>query len=417
MKFVDAFELGIRDIKKHKMRFCLNIMSIAIILLVIAGLMSFVLTLNATVKEDMKQHLIKNGNSITVFLNGAHNDKGNYGVTWEESQLMKEFITDYDGNVGIRESVWHNEVEIIVAQEVRNVDVCYFGENSEYTGDSTPRLIEGIDWEGESDETKYIWLGLDTYDLIRKVNPDFKIGDKLHFVVAGKTNVALETAGLIDGNAFYVTRKNAIKNCFVSVSCIYYDLTLQDGNDPVTSLRQLQKSLDVIDKDLIKDEQQNERINCNEFSQLYGFNYILLPYQIIVALVILFFTNLILGVLKNNAVINVFDNIKTFSLLRCIGLENKKIVAISIVETLLCLCISVILGGILSFAFKNVISSVANQVIGEKLYDLHTTAYDSAWWVMLCYFVAISLLAVLYFSLTLIKYLKRKNLLGTLKRE
>ena len=96
MKFIDAFGLGIRDIKKHKMRFCLNTMSIAIILLLISVLMSFVLTLNAIVQEDMKVHLIENENAITVFLNGAHNDKGNYGVTWDEAQRMQDFMTDYD---------------------------------------------------------------------------------------------------------------------------------------------------------------------------------------------------------------------------------------------------------------------------------------------------------------------------------
>ena len=116
MKFVDAFELGIRDIKKHKMRFCFNILSIVIILLVISILMSFALTLNAIIQEDMRHHLIENENSITVFLNGANNDNGNYGVTWEESQQMENFMTDYDGNVGIRERSWHNDVEVIVAQ-------------------------------------------------------------------------------------------------------------------------------------------------------------------------------------------------------------------------------------------------------------------------------------------------------------
>ena len=68
MKFVDAYELGIRDIKKHKMRFCFNILSIVIILLVISILMSFALTLNAIIQEDMRHHLIENENSITVFL-------------------------------------------------------------------------------------------------------------------------------------------------------------------------------------------------------------------------------------------------------------------------------------------------------------------------------------------------------------
>lgn len=417
MKFIDAFSLGIRDIKKHKMRFCFNILSTAIILLVISVLMSFVLTLNAIIQEDMKRHLIENEKSITVFLNGADNDKGNYVVTWEESQLMENFTTDYDGNVDIRERSWHNDVEIIVAQAVRNVDVCYFGENSEYTGDSTPRLIEGKDWEEASEEKKYIWLGLETYDFIRNMNPDFKIGDTLNFVVAGNINITLETAGLIDSNAFYVTKKSAIENCFVSVSHIEYDLTLQDGSNPVKSLRQLQKSLNAIDKGLTKNEGQTERISCSEFFQYSMLNSSLLIYRIVITLVVIFLTVLILGVLKNNAVINIFDNIKTFSLLRCMGLENKKIVGISMAETLLCLCPSVVLGSALSLAFKGLISKVANQVIGTQLYNLHTMAYDSAWWVMLCYFVGLLLLVTLYFSLTLIKYLKRKNLLGTLKRE
>ncbi len=416
MKFIDAFELGIRDIKKHKMRFCFNILSTAIILLVISVLMSFVLTLNAIIQEDMKRHLIENENSITVFLNGANNDKGNYGVTWEESQLMENFMTDYDGNVGIRERSWHNDVEVIVAQVVRKVNVCYFSENSEYTGDGTPRLIDGKDWEEASEETKYIWLGIETYDFISNINPDFKIGDTLNFVVVGNINMTLETAGLIDSDAFYVTKKSAIQNGFVSVSHIEYDLTLRDVGNPLKSLGQLQESLNAIDKGLTKNEGQTERISCSEFSQYSVLNSSLLVYRMVIASVVIFLTVLILGVLKNNAVINIFDNIKTFSLLRCIGLENKKIVGISMAETLLCLCVSVVLGSALSLAFKGLISKVANQVIGTQLYNLHTLAYDSAWWVMLCYFVGLLLLIMLYFSLTLIKYLKRKNLLGTLKR-
>ncbi len=416
MKFVDAFELGIRDIKKHKMRFCFNILSIVIILLVISILMSFALTLNAIIQEDMRHHLIENENSITVFLNGANNDNGNYGVTWEESQQMENFMTDYDGNVGIRERSWHNDVEVIVAQEERRLNVCYFGENSEYTDGSTPKLIEGKDWEEASDETNYIWLGIETYDFIRNINPDFKIGDMLNFVVTGNINTTLETVGLIDGNTCYVTEKSAIENDFVSVSHIEYDLTLREGSNPVKSLRQLQKSLIAIDKGLTKNEGQIERISCSEFSHYSMLNSSLLLYRLVIALVVIFLTILILGVLKNNAVINIFDNIKTFSLLCCIGLENKKIVGISMAETLLSLCSGIILGGALSLAFKGLISKIANQLIGTQLYNLHTMAYDSAWWVMLCYFIGLILLVMLYFSLTLIKYLKRKNLLGTLKR-
>lgn len=392
-------------------------MSTAIILLAISVLMSFFLTLNAIIQEDMKRHLIENENSITVLLNGADNGKGNYGVTWEESQLMENFTTDYDGNVDIRKRSWHNDVEMIVAQEVKNVDVCYFGENSEYTDGSAPLLIEGKDWKEASEETKYIWLGLETYDFIRNMDPNFEIGDMLNFVVVGNINITLETAGLIDSNAFYVTEKSAIENGFISVSHIEYGLTLRDGRDPVKSLRQLQESLNEIDKGLTKNEGQTERIGCSEFSQYSELNFSLLIYRIVIALVVIFLTVLILGVLKNNAVINIFDNIKTFSLLRCMGLENKKIVGISMAETLLCLCPSVVLGSALSLAFKGLISKVANQVIGTQLYNLHTMAYDSAWWVMLCYFVGLLLLVMLYFSLTLIKYLKRKNLLGTLKRE
>lgn len=417
MKFSDVFELGIRDIKKHKMRFCLNVISIAIILLLIFVLISFIFSIDATVKEDMKKHLTANGNAITVSLSGVHNEKGIYGVTWDESQRMKSFMTNYDPNVGIRENVWHNRTEVNIGLHTAEMDVCYFGEKSIYCDGEIPRLIEGKEWEECTEKDNCIWISQQMNDYITYLNLDIKIGDEVKFTVAGQSDVVFELAGIVEGGSAYVTKKCAIESGVVSVSYINYDLTLKDGKNPVKSLKQLQKSLDGIDKGFAKDEGQIDRISCDEFVQLYGLRYTVMPYRIILALVILFFTILILGVLKNNAAINVFDNMKSYSLLRCIGLENKKLAAISIVETLLCICISAVLGGVLTFAFRGLISKFVYQAIGEELYDLHTFAYDSAWWVMICYFAVLSLLAIGYFSMTLIKYLKRKNLLGTLKRE
>ena len=417
MKFKDAFGLGIRDIKKHKLRFCLNFMSVALVMIFIFALMSFVLTADATVKKDMRQHLTENDYAITISLNGTIDDKGFHRVTWDEARQMQDFMEDYDASVRIRENIWHNDIQINFAQEVLGVGVYYFGEKSNYFDGETPQLISGKNWEEEKEDAKYIWIGKEIFELIRRVDPDFEIGEDLNFTIAGKIDVTLETAGIVEGKSFFVTKRCAIESNIVSVSHINYDLTLKDGKDNVKSLEQLQKSLRQIDKGLVKNQGETERVSCSEIFQLSSFNYFLTPYKLIIASVIIFLTILILGVLKNNAVINVFDNVKTLSLLRCIGLENKKIVGISMVETLLCICLSSILGGTLSLAFKSIISNTANQLVGSQLYDMHTVAYDNAWWLMLCYFAGLVLLSAVYFSLTLTKYLKRKNLLGTLKRE
>ena len=413
MRFFDVWKLGIADLKKHKLRFVLNTLSIALIMMIIFALMSFCLSLDKTVDNDMEEHLLAKDGKVTVTFNGTQEDRPTHCITWDELKKLEDYIVNYDENAVINEINWArgNYVEIDIENFSTNIDVEYFGHGK------TPQLIDGKDWNNEDNDANYAWINGDSFDQLKGVNPNIKIGDTIQIKTTIGSILTVEIAGIVQGeNSAYFLKKYAIDNHVALIHTVNYDVTLRDMKNPVKSLKKLLNGLDKITDKMPKNGNL-ERISGDEHWYYEVIYYATLLYDIVISIIIVFFTVLILGILKNNAMINVFDNIKTFSLLRCIGLENKKIIGISMIESALSLIIGSLTGGALSLAFMGVIKIAANKVLVGELYNIEMLGYDFGWWLMICYLVGMLLISFVYFALTLTKSLRRKNLLQTLKRE
>lgn len=408
MKFSDILEFSFFYIKKHKLRFLLNTLTALIVITLIFISFSLCASIFATIDEDINAYLRQNDNNILIMLNGAQNGRKNNSVSLKEIEETKEGLSKY-GHIEIDENIRFNDLKLQMWGENIFLDVNVIGYNN------APQIIEGEEWSEDKDDKNYLWITNDIFQGIKKIQSDFEVGSEVRVVVNNVVEM-LMVKGVVEGkNMVFAGRSYLINNNFAYISYAEFHLKLYSDRG-IEYIKELDKELLCLNNNFVTDD-GIERLTNYEISYFREISKIAQLYVMCIICVIIFLAILIVGVFKNNSIINIYDNIETFSIMRCLGMKNSILIPISLTETYLNILISCLLGGGLSVVFKNPIKSFVNMLLTKNLIIPTTAVYNSAWWLFVVFTVILIFVATLYFSVTLTKSLKRKNLLKTLKGE
>ena len=130
-----------------------------------------------------------------------------------------------------------------------------------------------------------------------------------------------------------------------------------------------------------------------------------------------FFTLLLLSVLRNNAVVGIYDNIGFFAMLSCMGIRRRDVGVIAMLETMACVFIAALAAVGLSAALAGVSAALAGAVMSRFMLTAGGGVVVRLWWAGIVYAVALAAAVALYFILTLQKVLSKKNLLSVVRSE
>lgn len=409
MKYKDVVEFSLFYLKKHKLRFLLNTITATIVIAIIFTLFSLCASILVTVDKDLDLHIQENNNQAVFTLNGTQNGRKYYSVTEQEIVDTKDVLSRY-GEVEIKEEIRFNDLAISIGSQKVYVALNIMGLANSH------EIVAGEEWNSDIDSQNYLWVTSDIFNGIKTLNSSFEIGDDLTLKV-DDDNVTFKIMGIVEGrNGVFAGKSYLINSNIAYVSYANFYLTLPQDN-VVDNVKKLDKTIESFNKGLDNDSGAQDRLSNFEINHYRNISTQVGLYNLCIFAIVLFLTVLIVGVLKNNSVINIFDNIEAFSIMRCLGMNNRQLMHISLTESYLNIVTSCVVGSGVSIALFSVVRLLANKILASYLIKSTVAAYDSAWWTYIVFCIVLLLLTTIYFSLTLSKSLKRKNLLKTLKGE
>lgn len=152
----------------------------------------------------------------------------------------------------------------------------------------------------------------------------------------------------------------------------------------------------------------------NDIEKVQAYNYIFVA---VGCIIVGYITLLILVILKNNAMINVFDKIRFYAILTCQGMSINNLVCIAMVESTLIVSIGLVGGALLNVFLSVPVGMLGSLIAQSCSFDIGVSIFRYVWYMPIIYlFLCVGIVGV-YLYIEMSKNLKRKNLLGTLRRE
>lgn len=408
MKWNDILKFGLYGIKKHKLRFAIN----CIVLIVLSGLMFCIVNIAFSIKETAKQDLIKhlneNDNIVEISYSPATSLDMPKSIIAEEEKIITPEVEKL-GEFTMDKFYRFQSVTFLLGFNAYDINIKDIKEEG-------MTLVEGRHWDEVQSTDNYIWITEDIYESFGKyMTPDM--------VISGNTedkSIEFRFAGVVKGDGFnvYANSDFLLANEIIWLAQFSYYFKL-DSNDNYNSLINTCKTLEKLDKSLPDYPYftGDSRFFCDEYTHYKETEFYSAMYALACVALIVYFIILTIGILKNNAVINMFDRIKTYSIMRCMGMENDKLVRIAMVESCLTILVGVAGSLLVGLALGGAVSSIANILLDDLLYDNTNKVFVYVWWMPFVLLVVLVALTFVHFSISLTKSLKRKNLLQTLKRE
>lgn len=407
MKFKEQLYFSLYALKKHKLRFAINCTVILIITVVIFILSSIISTIDKTIDNDFLNAVKNNDYIINVSLQGNNLPNGKWGVKLEEKIKVETQLNKY-GEMKSNYKVFSKSVDYILADREYSLKPIFID-------DKFNNNVNGLNYEKEDLRIGNIWLGKELAEAAAVLGVELNAGDTLNAKISENT-YEFRIKGILENSTdVYIGLEYSLEIGLANIQHIEYQIENKEFAN-LKFLKSFVRNINKCDEGLDKNVNANtKRLNGTDISGYEVNKAKSRLYLWLFCAGIAFLTALIIGLLRNNAMIDIEDRIGFFAILRCLGLENRKIVNISLFEAILSLTIGVIGAFLASFAFKSLIIAIADIIVSKWLLVSNSViTYSIEWW-NICFLPIIALLSFLYFTFVLHRRLKRKNIMKVLK--
>lgn len=412
MRITEELRYSFDMIMRHKLRFAINCIVVVVLMLTIFTLTSIITTLNKSVDNDIIEYVKTNNYSLSLNLMAIKWDDDTHTVKLSEKKLVDDFLSKY-GTVTSDFRVSVNTVDYAVGGINMQLRPTIIDTNTSLN------VIKGEPFNESFSAQNYVWVKDTLIEQLNQSGKKIDIGSEIVVTHKGQKHSFI-LKGIHNGkDSIYVGQTILLEKNIATIGYIKYLVTSENFSN-IKSIKMLISDIAKLENELFKpkDNEHITRVNCSPLKTYQISREGIEFYTPIIIVAILFFVILMIGILKNNAMININDNIKFYAMMRCLGLDNNKILNISFFEAILTILIGALIAFALTFALSGLVIFVAGGIISDTLLIVGgKIVFEHLWWTAICFIIGIGLLLYGYFFIVLKRRLKRANLIKVLKEE
>lgn len=412
MRITEELRYSFNMLMRHKLRFAINCIVVVVLMLTIFTLTSIITTLNKSVDNDIIEYVKTNNYSLSLNLMAIKRDDGTHTVKLSEKKLVDDYLSKY-GTVTSDFRVSVNTVDYAVGSINMQLRPTVIDTNTSLN------VIKGVPFNESFSAQNYVWVKDTLIEQLNKSGKNIDIGSEIVVMYEGQKHSFI-LKGIHNGkDSIYVGQTILLEKNIATIGYIKYLVTSENFIN-IKSIKMLISDISKIENELYKPKGNEHitRVDCSPLGTYQISREGIEFYTSIIIVAIMFFVILMIGILKNNAMININDNIKFYAMMRCLGLDNNKILNISFFEALLTIIISALIAFALTFALSGLVIFVAGGIISDTLLIVGgEIIFEHLWWAAICFIIGIGVLLYGYFFIVLKRRLKRANLIKVLKEE
>lgn len=412
MRITEELKYSFNMLMRHKLRFAINCIVVVVLMLTIFTLTSIITTLNKSVDNDIIEYVETNNYSLSLNLMAIKRDDGTHTVKLSEKKLVDDYLSKY-GTVTSDFRVSVNTVDYAVGGINMQLRPTVIDTNTSLN------VIKGEPFNESFSAQNYVWVKDTLIEQLNKSGKNIDIGSEIVVMYEGQKHSFI-LKGIHNGkDSIYVGQTILLEKNIATIGYIKYLVTSENFSN-IKSIKMLISDISKIENELYKPKGNEHitRVDCSPLGTYQISREGIEFYTSIIIVAIMFFVILMIGILKNNAMININDNIKFYAMMRCLGLDNNKILNISFFEALLTILIGALIAFALTFALSGLVILVAGGIISDTLLIVGgEIIFEHLWWAAICFIIGIGLLLYGYFFIVLKRRLKRANLIKVLKEE
>lgn len=412
MRITEELRYSFNMLMRHKLRFAINCIVVVVLMLTIFTLTSIITTLNKSVDNDIIEYVKTNNYSLSLNLMATKWDDGTHTVKLSEKKLVDDFLSKY-GTVTSDFRVSVNTVDYAVGGINMQLRPTVIDTNTSLN------VIKGEPFNESFSAENYVWVKDTLIEQLNQSGKKIDIGSEIVVSHKGQKHSFI-LKGIHNGkDSIYVGQTILLEKNIATIGYIKYLVTSENFSN-IKSIKMLISDIAKLENEIYKPKGNEHitRVNCSPLKSYQISREGIEFYTSIIIVAILFFVILMIGILKNNAMININDNIKFYAMMRCLGLDNNKILNISFFEAILTILIGALIAFALTFALSGLVIFVAGGIISDTLLIVGgEIIFEHLWWTAICFIIGIGLLLYGYFFIVLKRRLKRANLIKVLKEE
>lgn len=412
MRITEELRYSFNMLMRHKLRFAINCIVVVVLMLTIFTLTSIITTLIKSVDNDIIEYVKANNYSLSLNLMATKWDDGTHTVKLSEKKLVDDFLSKY-GTVTSDFRVSVNTVDYAVGGINMQLRPTVIDTNTSLN------VIKGEPFNENFSAENYVWVKDTLIEQLNQSGKKIDIGSEIVVSHKGQKHSFI-LKGIHNGkDSIYVGQTCLLEKNIATIGYIKYLVTSENFSN-IKSIKMLISNISKIENEIYKPKGNEHitRVNCSPLKSYQISRERIEFYTPIIVVAIMFFVILMIGILKNNAMININDNIKFYAMMRCLGLDNNKILNISFFEAILTILIGALIAFALTFALSGLVIFVAGGIISDTLLIVGgEIIFEHLWWTAICFIIGIGLLLYGYFFIVLKRRLKRANLIKVLKEE
>lgn len=412
MRITEELKYSFNMLMRHKLRFAINCIVVVVLMLTIFALTSIITTLNKSVDNDIIEYVKTNNYSLSLNLMAIKRDDGTHTVKLSEKKLVDDYLSKY-GTVTSDFRVSVNTVDYAVGGINMQLRPTVIDTNTSLN------VIKGEPFNESFSAQNYVWVKDTLIEQLNQSGKKIDIGSEIVVMYEGQKHSFI-LKGIHNGkDSIYVGQTILLEKNIATIGYIKYLVTSENFSN-IKSIKMLISDISKIENELYKPKGNEHitRVDCSPLGTYQISREGIEFYTSIIIVAIMFFVILMIGILKNNAMININDNIKFYAMMRCLGLDNNKILNISFFEALLTILIGALIAFALTFALSGLVILVAGGIISDTLLIVGgEIIFEHLWWAAICFIIGIGVLLYGYFFIVLKRRLKRANLIKVLKEE
>ena len=400
MKFSDMLKFSANYLRKHKARFVIITAYSMLLILLIFILINASASVVATGEREVGAYIDLSGGKTAVGLSCITLYKGNDGVR-EYRFITREDIALVQEELG---ESWQVETDVSERRNgVRFMGSIIFPE----VMDGTLPVLQG---SGEEAGSGNIWISEQAAAYIGRYG--MGVGSSIN-IDSGYTEDRFTIAGIVDGDSeVYALEEDMVRMGLLMLN-VEFNVILERGSyeeagEFSAAISRIEGRIDADNLGILHSELASYYRDINLISGIFA---------AVFAAAAVFCTLLLLSVLRNNAVVGIYDNIGFFAMLSCMGIRRRDVGVIAMLETMACVFIAALAAVGLSAALAGVSAAFVGAVMSRFMLTAGGGVVVRLWWAGIVYAVALAAAVALYFILTLQKVLSKKNLLSVVRSE
>ena len=377
MKLLDKVKIATHNIINNKSRSILTIIIVTIVATLIMALSSFGILFNSNMMSVNQRKLENEGASYYISANYDSNDKA---ISNEELSLIENTLNKYNEIVDRISYVYSN----VSFNEVHNIG--YFDFYNYSLENLKP--VSGRLWTKDDSNTNNIWLSEEYYEALKE-NRDINIGDKIKLSINNADKLielSFTISGVIDTKMINSYNYSAIidslyiKNnlAFAKVDSIYASFIPKSDY----SYRRVQSLMLELSREMKKiipayhnqygevDRFSNSFLDSIEASRVIGS--LIIALLIILSVVVLLLS---IGSICNTIIISVDKNKRFIGLLKALGLDDRNIKQIALLEAFILMFSGLLIATILMYSAITPLMSSTLALVLDSILETSRLGY------------------------------------------